>query len=120
MNDLTTKKLVGERLRKLIKQEIKNQKYRDQQDFFSKVQKRIDKNNTEKISVNVSNVNTFNKYLTGETNMKIEVLKQICIELNCTSDYLLGLTPHNMNTLDIIRNLIKESGYNLVDLLEDA
>lgn len=105
---------LGKRLKYLIKRGIKENKYHNQQDFFDKIQKRIqDSENAELGTVMVNNPNTYNKYLSGGNNMKLEVLYHICKELNCTADYLLGLSPINRNFLGSIYRVIRDMGYEV-------
>lgn len=105
---------LGKRLKYLIKRGIKEERYRNQQDFFDKIQDRIiESGNNDLAKVMVNNANTYNKYLSGGNNMKLEVLYHICKELNCTADYLLGLSPVNRNFLGSIYKVLKDMGYEV-------
>lgn len=87
---------IGTRLKMLIKHEIQRKKYKSIQEFFDNVQSQIDKNEIEeKKKPQVNNPNTYNKYLNGSTEMKYFVFKEICSELGCSANYLMGLTPFN-------------------------
>lgn len=106
--------ILGKRLKYLIKRGIKEGRYHNQQDFFDKIQERIWQSENAEIGiVTVSNPNTYNKYLSGGNNMKLEVLYHICKELNCTADYLLGLSPINRNFLGSIYRVIRDMGYEV-------
>lgn len=105
---------LGKRLKYLIKRGIKEERYRNQQDFFDKIQDRIiESGNNDLAKVMVNNANTYNKYLSGGNNMKLEVLYHICKELNCTADYLLGLSPVNRNFLGSIYKVLRDMGYEV-------
>ena len=96
-----TTEIIGKRLKGLIKRAIKEGKYSSQQDFFDQVQKRIENTNTD-----VTNPNTYNNYLNGGTNMKLDVLKQICIELDCSANYLMGISFANTDYQGSILRMI--------------
>jgi hypothetical protein len=53
--------------------------------------------------------------------MKIELLKQICKKLNCSADYLLGLTPFDKSPRGTIYNLLcnVDSGIEVAEDLDD-
>lgn len=113
-DNLKTTEIVGKRLKYLIKYAIKDGKYKSQQDFFDCVQSRIDASgNPEKASVAINNQNTYSKYLNGGTNMKLDVLKHICLELGCTADYLLGVSPVNRNFLGSAYMLVRDMGFEI-------
>lgn len=98
-----TTEIVGKRLKGLIKRAIKEGKYSSQQEFFERVQLRINDTSTD-----ITNPNTYNKYLNGGTNMKIDVLKQICMELNCSANYLMGITNFNSDYSGAILKLVSD------------
>ena len=103
-----TTEIVGKRLKGLIKRAIKEGKYNSQKEFFERVQERI--NDT---SIDLTNSNTYNKYLNGGTNMKLDVLKQICIELKCSANYLMGITPFNSDYSGAILRLLGDIDSNI-------
>lgn len=105
---------LGKRLKYLIRRGIKEGRYHNQQDFFDKIQSRIiESGNSDLAKVMVNNANTYNKYLSGLNNMKLEVLFYICQELNCTADYLLGLSPINRNFLGSTYKVLGDMGYEV-------
>lgn len=107
VENLKTTEIIGIRLKTLIKNAIKKGKYTNQQDFFDCVQKRLDEsNNSESSRVSINNQNTYSKYLNGSINMKLDVLKQICIELDCSANFLMGITPINSDYSGSILKLL--------------
>lgn len=119
-NNIKTTEIVGKRLKALIKREIKNGKYSSQQDFFEKINTRIMyKEEIENVSTDIANRNVYNKYLSGKTNMNLFVLKEICLELNCTADYLLGISPINKNFLGSAYKVLFDLGYDVTTDYED-
>lgn len=101
INNLTTTQIVGTRLKSLIKRAVKEKKFKSQADFFNSIgENGIDKD-------------TYSKYLNGTNNMKLERLKEICLKLDCSSDFLLGLTPFNRKFAGIGSTLYK-MGYSIV------
>ena len=93
--ELTTTQIVGKRLKSLIKRTGKSQ-----EEFFSS------------IGENGIGKDTFSKYLNGKNNMTLDRLKEICLKLDCSSDYLLGLTPFNKRFAGIGSTLYK-MGYTI-------
>ena len=100
LKHLNTTQIVGTRLKSLIKRAVKEKKFKSQADFFNSIgENGIDKD-------------TYSKYLNGTNNMKLDRLKEICLKLDCSSDYLLGLTPFNRRFAGIGSTLYK-MGYTI-------
>lgn len=94
-----------------IKHAIKEGRYSSIQDFFNSVSNRL-------TTTDIANPGVFNKYLSGSVNMKIETLRQICIELHCSADYLLGFTPFNKGVSGNIYYLLHNID-NDIEIAED-
>lgn len=120
-DNLKTNEIIGQRLRLLISRELPRKdkegrlikgKYLSIQDFFDKVQERIDKDCniefSDRKNTQVNNPNTYNKYLNGTNSMKMYVLKQICIELKCSANFLMGITPVNSDYVGSILRLLTD------------
>ncbi|WP_287449937.1 hypothetical protein [Sellimonas sp.] len=122
-DNLKTNEIIGQRLKLLISRELQRTdnegrlikgKYSSIQDFFDKIQERIDKNcniefsDESRKSTQVNNPNTYNKYLNGKNSMKMYVLKQICIELKCSANFLMGITPVNSDYTGSILRLLTD------------
>lgn len=110
--NLKTSEIIGKNLKGVIKRRIEEGDYKSQIDFFNRVQERLEATGNES-KVTVNNPNTYNKYLTGENNMKLDTFKMICIESNSTADYLLGLSPVNRDFLGGVYKFISDMGYKI-------
>lgn len=122
ITNLTTTEIIGQRLRSLINRELPHTdkdgkritgKYSSIQDFWDKIQERIDKDcsiefDRQRKKTQVNNRNTYQKYLNGTTAMSMYVLQQICIELDCSANYLLGITPVNSDYTGSILRLLTD------------
>ena len=96
-----TKEIVGSRLKGLLRRAIKAGTYNSQEDFFSDIG---GEEGTTK--------DTFSKYLSGKNSIPLEKFKEICEKLDCSADYLLGLTSFNKSFSGIGSTLIK-LGYSI-------
>ncbi len=110
--------ILGNHLRGLIKRAIKDKKYSSVQNFFNELSIDIAEMGIDEKIPDIAKPTNYNKYLNGSVNMKIELLKQICKKLDCSADYLLGLTPFNKSPQGTIYILFHNID-NDIEITED-
>lgn len=118
--NIKTTEIIGKRLKGLLKRAIKEGRYNSQQAFFDILNERLKKVELlEDSHVDMTNYNTYAKYLNGRSNLKMYVFKEICEELDCSPAYLLGLTVVNSDPTGTILKFINDLGEDVTVNIDD-